>query len=304
MTGRGDKRRMLASHRHISKTILLLRIGPHSRPVRSPSFRDVMSNKSDASQIADKGTEALYQKKWDEAISLAQKALELDPQCEQAQKVWGLALQFKGDSEAGIEHLDRSVKLNPKYATGWYNLACIHAQRGDKVPMLAALIEAIRWGKKEYCMDYRKSAMTDKDFDAFRDDKDFMELVFPVPPELKELYLAVWENEGDQILELGTRLLKDKKVRDKLAVLDAMNYGADIIVSDLDEHGKINMTLYKHEGKGYYQKLQRMLQDRAAKLRAQGHKSDVWLKFHGKDENDIQDLKAMMTCMFKKDGKT
>jgi tetratricopeptide (TPR) repeat protein len=263
-----------------------------------------MSNKPEATAIADKGTEALYKKNWDEAVSLAQKALEIDPECEQAEKVWGLALHFKGDSEAGIEHLDRSVKFNPKYATGWYNLACIHAQRGDKTPMLAALTEAIKWGKKEYCMDYRKSAMTDKDFDAFRADKDFMELVFPVPPELKELYLAVWENEGDKILEIGTKLLKDKKVRDKLAVLDAMNYGADIIVSDLDEHGKVNLSLYRYDSKGYYEKLQKTLQDRAAKLRAKGQTSDVWLKFHGKDDNEIGELKDMMNCMFKKDGRT
>ena len=262
-----------------------------------------MTNKTDASAIADKGTEALYQKDWDQAIEWAKKALELDPECEQAEKVWGLALFFQGQQEQGIEHLERSVKLNPKYATGWYNLACIHAQRKEKEPMLKALVEAIVWGKKEYCMDYRKSAMEDNDFDAFRNDKDFTELVFPVPLELKELYLAVWENEGDTILELGEKLLKAKKVKDKLAVLDAMNYGADIIITDLDEHGKANLTLYQHESQAYYKNLQKTIQDRAAKLRAKGEKSDVWLKFHGKDD-DIGDLKDMLDCMFKGGGRT
>jgi tetratricopeptide (TPR) repeat protein len=262
-----------------------------------------MTNKSDASQLADRGTGALYNKNWAKAIEWAKKALELDPECEAAEKVWGLALHFKGDSEAGIEHLERAVKLNPKYATGWYNLACIHAQRGEKVPMMAALVEAITWGKKEYCMDYRESAMTDHDFDAFRKDKDFMELVFPVPPELKSLYLAVWDNDGDKILELGEKLLKDKTVSDKLAVLDAMDYGADIIVSDLDEHGKANLTLYQHESQAYYKNVQKTIRDRAAKLRAKGLTSEVWLKFHGND-NDIGELKDMMGCLFKKDGKT
>ncbi len=259
-----------------------------------------MSNKDDARAIADKGTEALYDHKWDEAIALAKKALEVDPESDQAEKVWGLALHFKGDTPEGITHLYRAVRFNPKYATGWYNLACIHAKTGEKALMLKALSEASVWGKSEYCMDYRKSAMEDKDFDEFRNDTDFLALVFPVPPQLKELYLAVWANKGDTILDLGEKLLKDMTA-DKLAVLEAMHYGAEIISSDLDEHGDVNLTLYKHEDKKYYDELFKDLEKKIAKLRAEGVKSDVWLKFKGKDD-DNEDLKEALACLTHKGG--
>jgi tetratricopeptide (TPR) repeat protein len=259
-----------------------------------------MSNKDDARAIADKGTEALYAHKWDEAISLAKQALEIDPQCDQAEKVWGLAMHFKGDTPEGISHLYRAVRFNPKYATGWYNLACIHAKLKEKALMLKALTEAINWGRSEYCMDYRKSAMEDHDFDNFRNDPDFLNLVFPVPPMLRELYLAVWENNGDKMLELGERLLKDKNA-DKLAILEAMRYGAEIIASDLDEHGKVNLTLYKHESKKYYEDVFKDLEKKIAKLRADGVKSDVWLKFKGKDD-DSEVLKDALSCLTHKGG--
>jgi tetratricopeptide (TPR) repeat protein len=259
-----------------------------------------MSVKDDARAIADKGTEALYAHKWDEAIALAKKALEVDPECDQAEKVWGLAMHFKGDTPEGITHLYRAVRFNPKYATGWYNLACIHAQGKEKSLMLKALAEAINWGKSEYCMDYRKSAMDDKDFENFRNDADFLALVFPVPPMLKELYLAVWANEGDKILELGEKLLKDQKA-DKLAILEAMRYGAEIISSDLDEHGEVNLSLYEHEDKKYYDDLYKELDKKVLKLRAEGVKSDIWLKFKGKDD-DNEDLKEALACLTHKGG--
>jgi|GEM_PF-3105682 len=259
-----------------------------------------MSTKSDALAIADKGTQALYDHKWDEAIAFAKQALEVDPQCDQAEKVWGLALHFKGDTPEGISHLYRAVRFNPKYATGWYNLACIHAKCKEKALMLKALTEAINWGKSEYCMDYRKSAMQDSDFDNFRADPDFLELVFPVPAKLKELYLAVWDNNGDKILELGDKLLKDKKA-DKLAIMEAMRYGAEIISSDLDEHGKANLTLYKHEDKNYYDTRYKDLDQKITKLRAAGVQSDVWLKFKGKDD-DSEVLKDALACLTHKGG--
>jgi len=209
-------------------------------------------------------------------------------------------MHYKGDTPAGIVHLNRAVRFNPKYATGWYNLACIHAKIGEKPLMLKALSEAIAWGKSEYCMDYRKSAMDDKDFENFRNDEDFLALVFPVPPVLKELYLAVWANEGDTILELGDKLLKDKKA-DKLAVLEAMRYGAEIISSDLDEHGDVNLTLYKHEDKKYYDDLYKELDKKVLKLRADGSVSEVWLKFKGKDD-DTEDLKEALACLTHKGG--
>ena len=263
-----------------------------------------MSNRDDARAIADKGTEALYQKRYDDAIEWAKKALEIDAQCDQAQKVWGLGLFFKGQEDEGIEHLYLSVKYNPKYATGWYNLACVHSKRKEKGMMLAALAQAVLWGKKEYCMDYRKNAMEDADFDNFRTDKDFLELVFPVPPELKELYLAVWDNEGDKILGLGEKLVKSRKVKDKLAVLEAMRYGAEIIVSDLEEHGKANLSLYQHEDQRYYEDLLKDITARIGAARKKGQKSDVWLKFKGKEDegDDLADLKSALNCIMKKSG--
>ena len=65
---------------------------------------------------------ALYnQSKYDEAIKAFDKAIEIDPQLEQAWYYKGMALKGLGKYEEAIQAYDKVLEINPRYAGAWYH---------------------------------------------------------------------------------------------------------------------------------------------------------------------------------------
>ncbi len=125
-------------------------------------------------ELIDRALYASLRKRWDEALEFARAALEKEPENYLAHKRLGIALWYLERQEEAITSLNRSVELNPEFASAYYNLACFYAQSGEKKDMLENLSKAIELDRYT---DYREMADEDGDFDPFRDDEDFTALV-------------------------------------------------------------------------------------------------------------------------------
>jgi len=66
----------------------------------------------------------------------------------------------------------RAIELDPEYALGHFNLACLFARTGQKTESLASLKRAI-----ELDAESREMAKTQPAFDAIREDPEFMKLI-------------------------------------------------------------------------------------------------------------------------------
>jgi tetratricopeptide (TPR) repeat protein len=66
----------------------------------------------------------------------------------------------------------KAVEIKPKFALGWYNLAKVHSQEGEKDRAMTSLKKAI-----ELEPDCREMAKTESLFRKFKGEKDFDKLV-------------------------------------------------------------------------------------------------------------------------------
>lgn len=109
-----------------------------------------------------------------EALKAYEKAIELDPNDIDALTGKGAALGRLDRQEEALIPLEKAIKLEPNYALAWLNKAAAHSHLRQKPEMLGALKRAI-----ELDPDLRKQAKTDpdKDFEHYRNDPDFQELV-------------------------------------------------------------------------------------------------------------------------------
>ncbi|MBD3277919.1 MAG: hypothetical protein GF388_06445 [Candidatus Aegiribacteria sp.] len=241
-----------------------------------------------AETAADEAESLIMYGNYDNAIKKAEEALESSPKLSRAHKYIGLALFFKGDSINAIKHLKLACEINPKYASSWFNLACIYAQTEQKSLMMHALGEAIVWGLREYTVDYREKALNDPDFAYYLHDEEFMALCSPVPEDIEQVYRALNLWEFDDVISRGKLILQKENISDELAVVDAIRYAAESIVSDLEEHGDVNLDLYEGDSLDHYRKIAQEYGSRAAKMRKGGAESRVLDISRGtayKDEN-------------------
>lgn len=70
------------------------------------------------------------------------------------------------------EQVARSQNVPPHLALILYNLACYHSLAGEKGEMLGRLREALSIED-----EFRRSIADESDFDPFRNDPDFVQLV-------------------------------------------------------------------------------------------------------------------------------
>jgi tetratricopeptide (TPR) repeat protein len=66
----------------------------------------------------------------------------------------------------------KAVEIKPEFALGWYNLAKVHSQEGEKDQAMTNLKKAIKLEP-----DYREKAKTESLFKKFKGEKDFDKLV-------------------------------------------------------------------------------------------------------------------------------
>ena len=66
----------------------------------------------------------------------------------------------------------KALKLDSNQAEAWYYSACVYARKGDQHSTLCLLAKAI-----ELNGDFREFARHKEDFDALREDQDFIDLV-------------------------------------------------------------------------------------------------------------------------------
>jgi tetratricopeptide (TPR) repeat protein len=66
----------------------------------------------------------------------------------------------------------KHVEIKPEFAPGWYNLAKVHSQEGEKNQAMTNLKKAI-----ELEPGYREKAKTESLFKKFKGEKDFDKLV-------------------------------------------------------------------------------------------------------------------------------
>jgi tetratricopeptide (TPR) repeat protein len=71
----------------------------------------------------------------------------------------GVVKMTLGRNEEALLDFDEAIRLDPEYVEAYYNLACLHAKRGDLAMMETNLALAITLNP-----EYRLSALDDPDF--------------------------------------------------------------------------------------------------------------------------------------------
>jgi archaemetzincin len=99
---------------------------------RSRLVQSLASLPRDAALLAHLGTAFLEARQWNEAISLLDLALKLDPSLAEAHANRGVALQMRGrngDVAVAIHHLTRALELRPDWGSVEARLEALHQER-------------------------------------------------------------------------------------------------------------------------------------------------------------------------------
>jgi len=185
----------------------------------------VAGTDSAGNSTASNGTESAAQKKLDteykegysaffahdytKAISLEDEVIKQSPTYYQAYNVKGIALSYNGNFSAGMQNIEKSLKLHPGYGYGqfnkslslelygyydqaiqsyqetikiapapwvmwsYYGIASIYGRRGDVKDTVYYLKQAIALNPSLI----KGHARTEKDFDNVRGSKEFQDLI-------------------------------------------------------------------------------------------------------------------------------
>jgi tetratricopeptide (TPR) repeat protein len=98
---------------------------------------------------ANKGAAHAELEEWDAAIGAYREALDIDDDSEHAASAetnLAYALWESGRTEQALEHAERAVEIDPRFAQGWYNRGFFLLERGLSEDALNAFDNAIRLG--------------------------------------------------------------------------------------------------------------------------------------------------------------
>ena len=87
---------------------------------------------------------------------------------------YGVFLHNRAEFEEAMRYLRQAVEMHPKNDHALYCLAATAARAGDTASALKALRSAIAASPAN-----RAQARSDSDFDAIREDEEFIEIVYP-----------------------------------------------------------------------------------------------------------------------------
>ena len=92
--------------------------------------------------LQQKADELFARKRYEEAIPLYRRVIEIDPKDPDAHNDLGLALHYVGQSLAGLEVLRAGVAADPEFQRIWLTLGFVSAQSDDEAGAREALQRA------------------------------------------------------------------------------------------------------------------------------------------------------------------
>jgi tetratricopeptide (TPR) repeat protein len=107
-------------------------------------FKCVEVTMSDQEDLCDEAVDLFADDKFDEAIELYKKALEIDPKFGDAAQVLALCYKAKGDLDTAIAVTNEYVKHEPEDILAFTNLSMFYQQKGMIKEAEAAGAEARR----------------------------------------------------------------------------------------------------------------------------------------------------------------
>jgi tetratricopeptide (TPR) repeat protein len=99
----------------------------------------------------NKGAAHAELEEWDAAIGAYREALEIDDDSEHAATAetnLAYALWESGRTEQALEHAERAVEIDPRFAQAWYNRGFFLAERGLHEDAVNAFDNALRLGER------------------------------------------------------------------------------------------------------------------------------------------------------------
>ncbi len=108
----------------------------------------------------------------EEVIASYDKALEINPDYDAAWYNRGIALDNLGRSEEAIASYAKAIAIKPDHDSAWYNRACCFALQNQIDLAIESLTKAISLNQ-----EYQAMAKTDVDFDSVRDNQRFQSLL-------------------------------------------------------------------------------------------------------------------------------
>jgi tetratricopeptide (TPR) repeat protein len=120
-----------------------------SRPQPSALIPDAATppgpvDKTAFQQLIRRANKSLAQRAYDEAVSLYEQALEIDPSSPEAVNNLGASLSYLGRDEEAEQCFRQSIALKPDYVEAHGNLGSLLRQKGDFVGAEAALRRALK----------------------------------------------------------------------------------------------------------------------------------------------------------------
>lgn len=109
---------------------------------------------------------------YDEALSVFQTALKLEPSSAIVLVNIGLLYSEMGDKVAAKEYYDRAIDIDDKYALAHYNLACLYSEQEEVVAAIDALRQAC-----ELSEELVNLAKEDEVFATMREHEGFQQVV-------------------------------------------------------------------------------------------------------------------------------
>ncbi len=100
----------------------------------------------------NKGVAHAELEEYDEAIGAYREALRIDDDSEHAATAetnLAYALWESGYTEQALEHAERAVEIDPRFAQAWYNRGFLLSERGLHEDAVAAFDNAIRLGMRD-----------------------------------------------------------------------------------------------------------------------------------------------------------
>ncbi len=111
--------------------------------------------------------------KFDLAVQVLDKAIELRPSDPWLHSRRGLALKHAGQTEQAMASLNDALKIDPNFGPALYNKACVLMVQGEPQAALHTLARAVRQDKALF----GGHAKGDNDFASIKDDAAFQKLV-------------------------------------------------------------------------------------------------------------------------------